>query len=196
MRSGPRFAPGPDLTLATFVEAEMANLNHSISAKYAREILDYNPETGVFKWKWRDDMRKNDNARITGKSAGSVVSSGYLKIKINNRRYLAHRLAWLIVHGEWPPKQIDHIDCDKLNNRIANLRLANNQENQRNCGLQKNNSTGIKGVYWHKSRGKFVAEISVGDKRRHLGYFDTLAEATAARHAAEAEHFGAFRWVA
>ena len=174
----------------------MANLNHSISAKYAREILDYDPETGIFRWKWREGVSKRINARYAGKAAGCVQRVGYVLIGINSRLYQAHRLAWLFVYGEWPPKDLDHRDGDKGNNRIANLRLATNQENQRNVGLQKNNSTGIKGVHWHKGTGKFRAEISVGDKRRHLGYHDTLAEAAAARAAAEIKYFGAFRWVA
>ena len=165
---------------------------NDLTAEYVRSILDYNPETGVFKWKWRDDVRRCDNARFAGKVAGVVQLDGYISIRINKRRYLAHRLAWLYVHGEWPAEQIDHIDGVPANNRIANLRLATNQENQRNVGLQKNNSTGIKGVHWHKRRGKFMAEIRSG-KRLYLGYFDTLAEAAAARTAAEIEYFGPFR---
>jgi hypothetical protein len=167
--------------------------HNDLTADYVRSILDYDPETGVFKWKWREDVGSRWNTRYAGKAAGCVQRVGYVLISINDRLYKAHRLAWLFVYGEWPPEQIDHIDCDKLNNRIANLRLATMQENQRNVGLQKNNTTGIKGVCWHKRDRKFQAEIKVGGKRLHLGTFDTLAEAIAARTTAEIEHFGPFR---
>ena len=164
-----------------------------LTAEYVRSILDYDPATGVFKWKWREGVSKRINARFAGKVARSVDGKGYLQIRINKHLYRTHRLAWLYVHGEWPSEQIDHIDCDKLNNRIANLRLANNQENQRNSGLQKNNTTGIKGVRWCMNRGKFRAEITVDYRTINLGSFDTLSAAAAAREAAEIEHFGEFR---
>ena len=169
---------------------------NDLTAEYVREILDYDPGTGVFKWKWRDDVRKNENTRWTGKVAGCVGSDGYLEIGINYRLYYAHRLAWLYVHGEWPPEQIDHIDGDRPNNRIDNLRLATRQENNRNVGLQKNNTTGIKGVCWDKCRGKYMAHITIDGNLHNLGRFDTLTEAAAARAAAEIEHFGPFRRVA
>jgi len=164
-----------------------------LTAEHVRSILDYNPETGVFKWKWRNDVPKRTNARLAGKATGTVNNKGYLQISINGHRYLAHRLAWLFVHGGWPSEQIDHIDGVPANNRIDNLRLANNQENQRNSGLQKNNATGIKGVHWNKASGKFMAYIKVDYRLIHLGSFGTLSEATAARHAAEIKYFGPFR---
>jgi hypothetical protein len=166
---------------------------NDLTAEYVRSILEYNPGTGELRWKWREDVGSRWNTRYAGKAAGSVRSDGYLKITINDRRYLAHRLAWLYVHGEWPPDQIDHIDCDPGNNRIANLRLATRQENSRNVGRRANNTTGVPGVYWHKGRSKFMARIKVDYQTIYLGLFDTLAEATAARHAAEITHFGDFR---
>jgi len=166
---------------------------NDLTAEYVREILDYDPVTGVFKWKWRDDVRKRDNSRYAGKAAGSVQPDGYVKITINKRLYRAHRLAWLFVYGEWPQKDLDHRDGDRANNRIANLRPATSQENNRNVGLRADNTTGIKGVYWRTDRGKFRAEIRTDGKHLHLGSFDTLAEAIAARIAAEIEYFGPFR---
>jgi hypothetical protein len=165
-----------------------------LDAEYVRAILDYSPDTGVFKWKWRDDARKSHNSRYSGKVAGSVNTQGYLQIRINNRHYQSHRLAWLIIHGEWPPNDIDHIDGYKLNNRIANLRLATRQENKRNVGLRKDSTTGVTGVSWHRASGKFASHISDDAyKRIHLGLFDTIEEATAARAAAEIHYFGKFR---
>jgi hypothetical protein len=163
-----------------------------LDAEYVRSILDYDPETGEFRWKWREDRLANWNGRYAGKIAGCVKPTGYVAIGINDRNYQSHRLAWLIIHGKWPPNDLDHIDGDKLNNRIANLRLATRQENNRNSGLQKNNSTGVTGVYWHKGAGKFVAQIKA-DEYFYLGLFPTLAEASAARAAAEIHYFGKFR---
>jgi len=166
---------------------------NDLTADYVREILDYNPETGVFKWKWREGVSKCINARYSGKKAGNVRTDGYVLIRINFRLYQAHRLAWLIVHGEWPPKDLDHIDGGPGNNRIDNLRIATRNENMRNRKQHKNNATGIKGVHWGKRDRKFVAQIMAGNKRLHLGSFATLAEAAAAREAAEIKYFGDFR---
>jgi hypothetical protein len=171
----------------------MANLNHSISADFVREILSYDPETGEFRWKWRDDIRKCDNARLVGKVAGSLDSHGYIVIGINLQIYQAHRLAWLHIHGVWPVNQIDHINNDKADNRITNLREATSQENQRNVGLQKNSSTGIAGVSWNKRDQKYQARITVDRKFISLGYFDTLEKAAKARAEAESFYFGEFR---
>jgi hypothetical protein len=164
-----------------------------LDAEYVRAILDYDPETGEFRWRWRDDVRKNENTRWAGKVAGTVTTNGYVNISIHCRQYLAHRLAWLIVNGEWPPEEIDHIDLDKTNNRIANLRLATRQENLRNVGLRKNNFTGVSGVHWCNYARKFIAQIRIDGKKNRIGSFDTLAEAAAARAAAEIHYFGKFR---
>jgi hypothetical protein len=171
----------------------MSERENLMTAETVRSILDYDPGTGVFKWKWRNDVPKRTNARWAGTVAGHVNNQRYRQIKIKSRHYQAHRLAWLIVHGEWPPNDLDHRDGDKLNNRIANLRLATRQENMRNVGLQANTTTGVTGVYWHKGDRKFVAQITVDYRLINLGRFPTIEEATAARAAAETEHFGEFR---
>jgi len=163
---------------------------------FLRSVLMYDSLNGEFRWKYREDVPNCINGRVAGKVAGTVQPDGYVKIQINKRIYRAHRLAWLFVHGEWPPEEIDHIDCDKLNNRIANLRLATRQENNRNVGLRKNNSTGITGVFWRKDCGKFRAQIKVDGKYINIGSFETLEAATAARAAAEIRYFGGFRRVA
>jgi hypothetical protein len=168
----------------------------NITAEYLRTILEYNPDTGIFLWRWRDDVSKQVNSRDAGTVAGHVRKDLYVQILINRQACLAHRLAWLFVYGEWPPDQIDHIDGKKGNNRIKNLRLATNQENKRNSGLQKNNSTGFTGVLWRKRDRKFMAQIVVGGKYIYLGNHKTIAEAIAARREAEIEYFGEFRRVA
>jgi hypothetical protein len=169
----------------------MADLNHSISVEYAREILDF--DAGVFRWKWRDDRAKWWNTRFVGTVAGYLKNTGYITIRINGWNYQAHRLAWLYVHGVWPTDQLDHINGVRDDNRIANLREATSQENNRNAGLRKDNSSGITGVGWHKRRQKFQARIAVDGRLIYLGRFDTLEEAAAARAKAESFYFGEFR---
>lgn len=140
-----------------------------------RNLLQYDPETGIFTW--RKDRR-------TGKSgcvAGSAHSKGYVKICVDHRDRLAHRLAWLYVYGELPVGQIDHIDGDKKNNRISNLRQANNSENQQNLHGPKSNKTqGSLGTSYCAKYGKWRAKIKVNGKSKSLGYYQTEPEAYAA----------------
>jgi hypothetical protein len=171
----------------------MADLNHSISVEYAREILDYNPETGELRWKWRDDRAKWWNNRYAGTVAGSMSTQGYIKVGIDYKHFRSHRLAWLLVYGYWPTNEIDHINGDKTDNRIANLREATSQENNRNVGLRKDNSTGITGVSWNKQCRKYMAQIQAGGKLIYIGLFDTLEAAATSRAAAEVFYFGEFR---
>ena len=164
-----------------------------LTAETVRELLIYNPKTGNFRWRRKKDGRKRHTARWAGKSAGCVRPDGYASISINGHRYFSHRLAWFLVHGEWPPEWINHIDGDRANNRIDNLRLATRQESLRNRKQHKNNTTGVTGVHWHKRYKKFLGRVKVDGKIIHLGTFDTIEEAAAARAAAETEHFGEFR---
>jgi hypothetical protein len=164
-----------------------------LTAEYLREMLDYDPETGEFRWRWRDDLRKCDNIRCAGKVAGALGNHGYTTITVNQRRYQAHRLVWLYVHGVWPANQIDHLNSDKTDNRIANLREATPQENQYNVGVRKDNSTGVAGVSWHKQVQRYRAYIMADGKPTHLGLFDTLEAAAAARAEAEIHYFKEFR---
>ena len=129
-----------------------------ISVKFIRDTLDYNPETGVLSWKERKDRKVNWNHRWTGKTAGHVHEvTGHIIIQIKGRSaYGAHRLAWVHYYGEWPKDQIDHIDGNRQNNRISNLRCATNSENNRNRGPQSNNLSGYKGVSWHEGTKKMV----------------------------------------
>jgi hypothetical protein len=143
-----------------------------ISAQEVRELLDYDPATGVFTW--RKDRR--GKAKV-GDRAGSVVDGGYTLISINDRLYKAHRLAWLLVHGEWPAVHIDHINRDGSDNRISNLRLVSDAENAQNVVAQKNSKTGIRGVSWKKSSGKWCAQVSKNRKIAYIAYFDNIADA-------------------
>lgn len=152
----------------------------NITAEELRQALDYNSETGEFRWKERDGVRKEINTTFANKIAGgNNASHGYIEIGINNRRYLGHRLAWLYIYGDWPPCQIDHINMVRTDNRITNLRLANHSENKWNRGKNSNNKSGYKGVRLHKASGLWQVRIMRERKEISLGYFKTIEEAVA-----------------
>lgn len=173
---------------------------NDLTAEYVRQRLDYDPATGSFRWKSYAGSapreNKRWNTRYAGKQAGTVRSFSassplqYVQIKLRNFNYLAHRLAWLYVYGEWPEGELDHINGDSLDNRIANLRLATTSQNQANRRINQNNASGFKGVC--KLRARFRAKITREGQARHLGTFDTPEEAHAAYAAAAREHFGEF----
>lgn len=159
---------------------------HPISAEEARQLLDYNPETGTFTW------RVGRGRARAGGIAGTPYGRGYTRIQIYGKHYYSHRLAWLIIHGVWPAKYIDHINGDPLDNRLSNLRLATRAENRRNTKRQSNNTSGLKGVIFDKARGKWQARIKIDGYNRHLGYFTAPEEAHAAYCKAAREHYGEF----
>ena len=101
---------------------------------------------------------------------------------------MAHRIAWALHYGEWPNKSLDHIDGDRTNNRINNLREANSSQNTINSKVRSDNTTGARGV--GKNQYGWVAQIQSDGKRHYLGFFKTKAEAVAARAEAEVKHFG------
>ena len=142
----------------------------------ARQLLDYNPATGVF-------------TRPNGQVTGEVTYRGYIRIKVARGRYLAHRLAWLLAYGEPVPTNLDHIDGNRANNRIANLRAATGSQNCANGKKRMTNRSGVKGVYFDKSIGKYRVYIYINGRRTHYGTFKTLIEAAACRiEAAEKLH--------
>lgn len=150
------------------------------------EVLDYSPFTGDFVWKVQRGLEK------AGVLAGSVSRTGYLVIHIDRKRYRSHRLAWLYVHGKWPNGTIDHIDGDKMNNRIGNLREATVAENNKNRRLSSANTTGYKGVSYDAINKRFRAGICVGGKNKNLGRFDSAEAAHKAYKEASLKYHGAF----
>lgn len=158
-----------------------------LTAERARELLDYNPETGWLTWKVSHSKRVKAGMRAGTREARMP---GYFlrRICIDNRAYYEHRVIWLIVTGEWPREQIDHVNHDATDNRLTNLRAVTHGENAKNQKLHSNNSTGITGTYWASRESMFAAEIIVDKRKIRLGYFRTLADAAAARKAAETEH--------
>lgn len=127
---------------------------------------------------------KTWNKRFAGKPAMTHVdATGYNRGYLNGKNVMAHRAAWFLVYGEWPA-QIDHINGDRQDNRIENLRAVTNKENSRNAKTPKNNTSGVCGVTWHKASGKWMAGIRVDGKRKHLGLFRAKRAAAEAVSAA------------
>jgi hypothetical protein len=155
---------------------------------YLRQRLRHDPGTG--KLYWRADaplVRKNWNTRFGGREAFTAIrNTGYRHGRIDDVCYQAHRVIWALHYGADPVGHLDHIDHDKLNNRIENLRIVNHQENHRNTSRRRNNTSGHMGVSWFAAGNKWSAYIMVDRKKKHLGYFDRLDDAVAARRAAEA----------
>lgn len=150
------------------------------------ELLRYEPETGHLFWLARE--------RNKTRPAGEINIYGYCIIKVLGKRYRAHRLAWLIHFGEWPNGILDHINGNRSDNRIENLRLVSRNQHSINKSIQSNNKLGVKGVHYDKSRNKFCAFIKLNGKNKNLGRFDNLNDAkNAYDHAALA--FGEFRRV-
>ena len=153
-----------------------------------KELLHYDDATGLFTWR----VVNNNRVRV-GAVAGSVTGYGYIQIQIDGHRYQSHRLAWLYVHGEIPPDQIDHIDHCKNNNRIENLRLATGCQNQMNRRVSVKNTSGYKGVHFDKNTCKWMASARANGGRRHyLGLFDTAEQASEAYQAFARQHHGEF----
>lgn len=159
-----------------------------LTAEKLRELLHYDPETGVFTRK----VSTSNNVK-TGDIAGRLVSDGYIRVKVRNIDYYAHRLAWFYVYGTWPKDQIDHINRDRADNRITNLRDVSCEQNHQNRSKSSNNMSGYPGVYWNKRRGKWRAHIKHSQNNVHLGYFETIEEAVAARKAGELKYWGQCR---
>jgi hypothetical protein len=145
-------------------------------AARVRELLDYDAFTGVFVWRVR---RNNNNNARQGAVAGTL-NMGYVVIAVDDRLYQAHRLAWLWTHGAWPAGHIDHIDGNKANNALANLRDVTRNVNQQNRKRAKRNSTsGFLGVSWYAPSRKWRAQIGLAGKTWNLGLFTTPEDAHA-----------------
>jgi len=135
-------------------------------------LLDYDPDTGIFMWKQKRKGIK------TGIPLGCDNGFGYLRITVTGKSEYAHRLAWIYSYGYWPTETIDHINGNKSDNRIANLRMATYAENSQNKRTaQSNNKSNILGVSWHKKANKWQVHICTDRIRKYLGLFDDKYEA-------------------
>jgi hypothetical protein len=140
------------------------------------QVIAYDPSSGAFSWK----VDQSRVAKVGSLAGVKPNAAGYGRIGIDGTRYLAHRLAWLYVHGEWPPADLDHINRNRMDNRIANLRLATRGENLQNKAMPAANTSGHKGVYWNRRANKWQAQIKANGTYHYLGLFADLSAAAAA----------------
>lgn len=144
-------------------------MQDSVELSELKERLDYDPEQGVFVRKATKSFRP-----LVGRIAGSYAhKSGYVFIEVDRKKYAAHRLAWLFVHGKWPTEAIDHINRVRSDNRICNLREASNFTNSQNRTKCAGAKSSHRGVSFFDHLGKWSAKV----RHRHIGVFKTEAEA-------------------
>ena len=153
-----------------------------------RELLEYDPESGLF------TRKSGRGGRSSGAAVGCKPQSdfGYVIVGIDGRNYLAHCLAFIFMTGALPPDDIDHINGRKDDNRWVNLRPATRSQNNGNSRLRKDNTSGLKGVSFNKTRQRWVAQIGINGRQTHLGRFANRAQAHAAYVDAAQRHFGEF----
>jgi hypothetical protein len=170
----------------------MKSCSEKFSPEFIRMLVRYDPETGKLYWKERDDRKPWVNARWNRQNAGkeafaTLHGTGYLVGHINRTHTLrTHRVAWVCHYGEWPDGLIDHINHDKTDNRLCNLRVVGHLENCRNKSLCRTNTSGVNGVTWHK--GRWAAVITVDGQKINLGRFHSIEEASHARKVADRRH--------
>ena len=148
-----------------------------LSQDELQKLLYYEPNTGEFYW-----LKKVLRDVIKVKRAGSKHKSGYRFIKIKNKLYPEHRLVWLYVHGKFPDNYIDHINHIKDDNRLSNLREVTHAENSRNQSA-RDNSLGVAGIYYCKTKGKYISQIKLNGKRVYQRSFHCIDEAISQRKA-------------
>lgn len=164
-----------------------------------RELLRYEPDTGKLFWLPRpremftkDRLHLSWNSRHAGKEAFTASNRGYKVGRVFDLIHQGHRIAWAVHFGEWPAGLIDHIDGNRSDNRICNLREATQSENGMNRGATRANSSGLKGAAWSEKYGKWESRIKAAGKAKFLGYFDTAEEAHGAYVKAVSTHHGEF----
>lgn len=152
-----------------------------------RELLSYDPETGMFHW-----LQQRKGRRSSGVAGGSTGNDGYVTIKIGSRYYLVHRLAWFYMTKQWPSEDIDHINRNPADNRWDNLRICSRSLNSANANMRESNTSGFKGVTFDKARKRWSAQIGVNYRHMNLGRYATPQEAARAYDDAATKYFGEF----
>lgn len=158
----------------------------NLTQERLKEKLRYDPDTGLFY------HMQNYGPVARGSVAGWCSRAGYTYIRVDQQDYLAHRLAWFYVTGKWPDALIDHANLDKADNRFCNLREATKSQNGANGQKRAHNTSGIRGVSFHKRAKKWVASICIHGEQKHLGLFPTKESAAAAYRSASVTFFGEF----
>ena len=166
-----------------------------ITQELLKELLHYNPETGVFTWRERDRRHfksagrwKSWNASLSGSAAGFLGSNGYVRISIFGKECLGHRLAFLWMEGNLPENHADHINGLPSDNRWVNLRRVTPSENARNAKLSTRNTSGIIGVSWYKRHKAWKVSIVIKGREVNLGYYSTKESAARVRKNAEKDN--------
>lgn len=157
-----------------------------ITQEYLKSILHYNLETGIFTW-----IKARPKIQV-GSIAGGLDEYGYIRIKIDGKKYRAHRLAIFYMTGEWPPDDTDHKNLNRANNKWENIRPATKTQNFGNQRKYANNKSGIKGVCWDKDAEKWLAQIQVSNKKIKLGRYVSITDAQKAYTDAAIKYFGEF----
>lgn len=158
-------------------------MKEELTQERLKEILHYNCETGVFK-----NTITRSPKNIKGETCGNINNNGYTCMMIGRRMYFAHRLAWLYIYGYHPENYIDHINRNRSDNRLSNLREVSNQCNSRNSKVSSNNKTGVKGVSWKKNCNKWVAQITVNRRNIVVGMSEDFIESVKFRWEAEKKY--------
>lgn len=151
-------------------------MKDNITQERLKEVLHYNPATGIF-----INKMYRGNKAVKGSVAGSIDPKGYIKICVDKKIYLAHRLVFLYMEGYLPENDVDHVNRKSNDNRWGNLRHVNRTCNMRNSKLSSNNTSSVSGVSYCKKRGKWVAHISNDSKAIGLGHFKNFNDAVLAR---------------
>jgi len=157
--------------------------NNDITREEVLQVIEPNFETGKLYWKTR-----RGGAAIKGGEAGSSTNDGYVKVHLNKKSYPAHRLMWLLYHGEHPENFVDHINGDRSDNRICNLRIVTKAENAKNRRATKGSKSGLNGVVWRNDSHKWRAFIRWDNRLEHLGSYIDFFEAVCARKSAEVRY--------
>ena len=158
----------------------------NLTVDLLKHLFDYDKETGNLIWKIKPSAKVK-----VGDIAGSLKPTGYIYVGINKQRYRAHRLVFLM-HKGYLPKTIDHINGDRADNRIENLRAVTANQNQHNRKMNANNTSGYKGVCWDKTLNKWRSQIRLEGKRINIGCFDNIEEAAEVVRKAREELHGDF----
>jgi hypothetical protein len=159
----------------------------NLTQKQLKKVFYYDPNTGFF-----TRLLKRSNACKMEPRRGILQSQGYYKVYIHPRRYYAHQLAWLYVYGKFPEGELDHVNRDYSDNRIANLRQASRQQNSINQKLRSDNRSGYKGVTWREDCGKWLVQISKDRRDYYLGLFANIIDAAKAYDNAAFRLYGTF----
>jgi hypothetical protein len=156
-----------------------------LTKELLHEYFDY--QDGKLLWSKMSGTRSD----LVGKEAGSINEQNYRRIKIGNKLYMAHRVVFMYHHG-YMPTEVDHIDCDRQNNRIENLRAVSKKENCWNRKMPTNNTSGIKGVCWHKSTNRWYVQLQVNKKMKYLGTYEDIELAELVAIEARSKYHGEF----